>query len=153
MFAITRGPSMKPACAATTSSSPSEISVTSTSAVADGEAAEVPAAEDVLREDGVHRLARRVVDVEQQVADQDAAGGEGQRDRHVDHGPLAGGDARLAHDLEAVRHRLDAGVGAAAEGVGAQQQQRHAGEPQRREPRVEPLVELVGDLRDACGDG
>jgi hypothetical protein len=31
MFAITRGPSMKPACAATTSSSPSETRVTSTS--------------------------------------------------------------------------------------------------------------------------
>ena len=57
--------------------------------------------------DGVERLAGLVLHVGQQVAEQDAAGGEGERDRHVEHGALAGLGPRLAQDVGAVAHRLD----------------------------------------------
>ena len=83
--------------------------------------ADVPAAGDALDQDRVQRPAGLVLDAEQQVREQDAAGGERERHRHVEHGALAGRDPRLAQDLQAVRDRLDAGVGAAAEAVGAQE--------------------------------
>ncbi len=69
--------------------------------------------------------------------------GDRQRQRHVEHGPLACLHPRLAHDLEAVRHRLDAGVGAAAQGIGAHQQQRHAAQAQGGEAGVKALRRLV----------
>ena len=53
------------------------------------------------------------------VREQNAAGGERQRHRHVQHGALPGAYLRLAQDLQAVRDRLDAGVGPAAEAIGA----------------------------------
>ena len=55
----------------------------------------------------------------QQVQQDDAAGGERQRQRHVEHRQLAGAHARLGQRLDVVRDRLDAGVGAAALRVGA----------------------------------
>ena len=52
MLARTRGPSRKPAWAATTSSAASEKRVTTTNAEAEGRAAD-----DALDQHGVHRLA------------------------------------------------------------------------------------------------
>ena len=85
----------------------------------------------------VQRLAAHRGDVPQQVADQQAAGGERQRDRHVEHGPLGGLHARLAHDGQAVRDRLDAGVGAAAQRVGVNEEQEHPAQAQRATARRE----------------
>ncbi len=44
-------------------------------------------------------------DVDEQVAEEDAARGDGQRRRHQHHGALGGLHARLAHDLHAVARR------------------------------------------------
>ena len=120
--------------------------------VAHGKVREMPAPEDSFREHGVHRLSGHVLDAQQQIADQDARRRQGERDRHVEHRALAGGDARLAHDLEAVGHRLDAGIGAAAHGVRAQQQERHASQAQGREPRGEAVAAAVAETsRDFAG--
>ena len=51
MFAITRGPSMKPACAATKSSSASEARVTTTYQWPSGSRAEMDSAREHVRED------------------------------------------------------------------------------------------------------
>ena len=99
MLAITRGPSRKPVCAATKSSAASATSsVTITNAVADRE----------RRRSSSRRRARRSSTAfivlpssggacDEQVAEQDAAGGDGERGRHQEHRPLAGLHARLAH--------------------------------------------------------
>ena len=84
----------------------------------------------LLEQHGVHRLALGGRDVPEQVADQQAAGRERQRDGHVDHRALAGLHARLAHDGQAVGDGLDAGVGAAAHRVGPAA----AARPCRRSP-------------------
>jgi hypothetical protein len=86
---------------------------------ADGDSKDAPVAEDDLRIDRVHRARHLGAGSHEQVAQDDPAGGEGQRDRHVEHGPLRVGDARLAQDLHAVRYGLDSGIGPAAERVGA----------------------------------
>ena len=57
MFAMTRGPSRKPACAATKSSAPSLTQRGDDEAAAEVEAADRPAAGHALEQDGVHRLA------------------------------------------------------------------------------------------------
>ena len=68
MFAMTRGPSRKPACAATNSSAPSLTSAMMTKRVADVHAAERPAAGDALEQHRVHRLAVDRPRVPEQVA-------------------------------------------------------------------------------------
>ena len=75
---------------------------------------------------GVERFAGLRGDgMPQQVQHDDAGGGEGQRERHVEHGPLAGAHARLGQRIDVVRHRFDAGIGAAAQRGGAQDQRGH----------------------------
>ena len=61
--------------------------------------------------------------------------------RHVDHGPLAGLDPRLAHDRQAVGDRLDAGVGAAAQRIGADEEQQQAADARAWRPVRESLCE------------
>jgi len=91
--------------------------------------AEMERACEHLRQPVVHRLPRDRMDAHQQIPEDDPAGGHGEAGGHVDHRPLAGEDARLAHDREAVRDRLDSGVRARAQRVGAQEQQRKGDEP------------------------
>ena len=91
--------------------------------VADGERTQVEVAGQHLRQHVVHRLAGHRVDAHQQVSEDDPARGDRQAGGHVDHGPLGGQDPRLPHDVEPVGDRLDAGVGARAQRVGAEEEQ------------------------------
>ena len=150
MLAMTRGPSMKPVCAATNRSAPSDASVDVDEALADGDAVDLPGAGEGVGEDVVERLPLDGAHGEEQVADHDAGGGEGERDRHVQHRSLAGLDVRLAHDLQAVRDCLDAGVGTAAHRVRAQEDERHAAEAERGEAAAQPGGDLVRDLGRAA---
>ena len=136
MFAITRGPSRKPACAATKSSAPSLTSAATTNHVPDVHAAERPAAGDPLEEHGVHRLARRRGRAcHEQVASRMPARRDRERGRHQHHRALRRLHARLAHDADAVRDRLDARVRAAAQRVGA-----HEAAAARRRSRARDSV-------------
>jgi hypothetical protein len=123
------------------------------------ELADPPAAADDLEQRRVQRLAALVVDVVQQVAEEDPARREGQRDRHHQHGALAGLGLGLAQDLGAVADRLDAGVGAAAERVGAQEDEREARPAERPEVvagvphgRLHHRAEVGRVAEDAPGD-
>ena len=69
-----------------------------------------------------HRLDK----TSEQVTEKEERGGKGQRGGHVEHGALAGLHPWLAHDLQAVGDRLDAGVGAAPQGVGPHEEQQDA---------------------------
>ena len=71
-------------------------------------------------------------------AEDDARRGEGERDRHVEHRLLRVVDLRLPQDRHAVGNGLDAGVRAAAQRVGAQDDEEHRQEPDRggRCPRL-----------------
>ena len=89
----------------------------------------MPIGSEPLEHDGVQRLAGFGLDVEQQVAEQDSAGDEGQRQRHVDHRALAGLGARLAQNRQTVAHRFDSRVSAAAEAVGAEENHREREHP------------------------
>ena len=60
-------------------------------------------------------------ELQQQIGQHQAAGRQGQRDGHVDHGPLGGGHLGLAHHGHAVGDGFDAGVGAGAERIGIEQ--------------------------------
>ena len=122
MLDMTRGPSTKPAWAATSSRAPSEKIVTT------GEAVDPAASrrKEGVGQDGVEGLALHRLDPHQQVAQEQDAGREGQGGGHVEHGALAGLHPRLAHDLQAVGDRLDPGVGAAAQGVGPQEEEQDA---------------------------
>ena len=104
-----------------------------------------------LDQHGVQRLAGHRRDVPQQITDQQAGGGEGQRHRHVQHRPLRGAHARLAHDRQAVRHRLDAGVGAAAQRVGVHEEQEHPAHAQRPHPLVKAGRHLSHGGRERVG--
>ena len=70
---------------------------------------------------------------------------------HVQHGALAGLDLRLPHDRQAVGDRLDAGVGAAAQRVGPDEQQQQAADAQRGGAMAEPVAHaraaVAGQLR------
>ena len=85
------------------------------------------ALDDGAEGDRVQRLPFDRLRVPQQVQQDDAAGGEGERQRHVEHGELAGVHARLGEHVDVVRHRFQPGVGAAALRVGEQQQRGDAG--------------------------
>jgi len=52
-----------------------------------------------------------------------------QREGHVEHRPLAGRDPRLDQRLNVVRYRLDARVGTAAQGIGAEEKKRDGEDP------------------------
>ena len=93
---------------------------------------------------GVH-----VAHVEQQVAEDDAAGGHRQADGHVRHGALGGLDPGLAHDLQAVGDRFDSGVRAAAQRVGAHEEERQPAESERAHAVREPGRDLVRHLAGA----
>ena len=54
-------------------------------------------------------------------------------------------DARLAHDADAVRHGLDAGVGAAAQRVGAHEELQRPEQPERAQRAADVGVHLGGD--------
>ncbi len=144
IVASTRGPSTKPVCAATNSNAPSVSSAKVMMRRADVNAEELPVARQPLEHDGVERLAGLGLDVEQQVAEQNSAGDEGQRHGHVDHRALAGLGARLAQDRQAVADRLDPGVRAAAQAVGAKENHR-----QRQHPdAVRAGVDLAHGVAD-----
>jgi hypothetical protein len=87
-----------------------------------------------LRQDGtegdrVQGLAGAGRGVPQQIQQDDPARGKGQAAGHVEHRGAAGAHARLGQRIHVVRDRFDAGIGAAAQRVGFQQQR------QREEPR------------------
>ena len=78
-----------------------------------------PGAEiQLLHEQTVHGPALDRMQVGEQVTKHQAARRHGQRDGHVEHGPLGVRHLRLAHGRDAVGDRLDAGVGAGPAGVG-----------------------------------
>ena len=82
--------------------------------------------EEIVREDRVERPAGDGLDAHKQIAQEEPAGGQGQGDGHVQHRALAGPDLGLSHDLQAVGNRFDAGVRAAAERIGPQEDQKNA---------------------------
>src|SRR3989338_5004966 len=86
---------------------------------------------ETLEEDGVQRLARLGRDAQKQVDEQDAAGRERQGKGHVEHGAFGGRDLGVAHQLDAVRNRFNAGVGAGTAGVSAGQDTEQADYPDR----------------------
>ena len=109
--------------------------------------AEVPPARHLIDQARVQRTTFLGANVEQEIAEEDAAGGERERRRHVEHRPLASLDARFAQDLQPVRDRLDPGVGAAAHAVGAQKRDRDREEPDLADLRAA----LVRRRRDDAG--
>ncbi len=82
--------------------------------------------EEIVREDGVERSAGDRRDIQQQIAHEEPAGGQGQGNGHVEHRAFPGSDFGLSHDLQTVGNRLDAGVRAAAERIGPQKDQENA---------------------------
>ena len=125
MLARTRGPSMKPAWAATTSSIASDKSVSTTKVPPEGQ----PGGKS-LGEHRIHGFPWDRRHSPQQVAEKEARGGEGERGPHVHHGALSGLDLGLPHDRQPVRDRLDAGVGTASERVGPHEQQQQSAKPE-----------------------
>ena len=119
MFAMTRGPSMKPAWAATRSSAPSERIVTRARTLPRGQCANMAPARMAL---SVFPSAGR--DAPKEVADKETSGRDGKGRSHIGHGPLARPDPRLPHDLKAVGNGLDARISPGAHGVGPE----HEGE-------------------------
>jgi hypothetical protein len=90
-------------------------------------AAEPHAGDDAAEGGGVEGLAGHRPRVPQQVQQDDATGGNRQRQRHVEHRHLAGAHTRLGQQVDVVRHRLQAGIGTAALGIRQQQHAGHAG--------------------------
>ena len=85
-------------------------------------------------------------DVEEQVAEDDAARRDREADGHVCHRPLGGLHPRLAHDLQAVRDCFDARVRAAAQRVCAEEEEREPAEAHRAQPAMEAGRDLRRDL-------
>src|SRR6266487_2407004 len=100
MLESTAGPPRKPVLAATKRSPASSASTTSKTVY------------DRSKGDCVERLSFHRARAPQQVQQNDPAGGEGERQRHVEHGDLAGMNSRLCEHVDVVRHSFDAGVGA-----------------------------------------
>ncbi len=84
--------------------------------------------------------------IPKQIKKDDSAGREAQRRRHVEHRPLPSAHARFRERLDVIRHRLDAGVGAAAERVGAQEQ-RGDEYPSKLLRQARSLLECLGHER------
>ena len=76
------------------------------------------------RADGnrIERLPFHRAGVPQQIEQDDPAGGEGERQRHIEHGDLAGMHARLGEHVDVVRHCFDPRIGAASLGIREQEQ-------------------------------
>ena len=92
----------------------------------------MPAAGDALEQDRVHRLARpRAARATSRYARRMPPAVIASDDGHQHHRALGGPHARLAHDADAVRDGLDAGVGAAAERVGAHEELERAEHAER----------------------
>ena len=104
----------------------------------DVEARNPPMPGHPLEQHRIEGLSGHRRNVVQHVAEEDAARDEGQRDRHVDHRALAGHGARFAQDRQAVADRLDSGVSAAAEAIGAQEDDRERDETERADAADAP---------------
>ena len=118
MLERTRGPSIKPACAAT-----KRMAAWVTQGYDDqniGEIGREKAAIHFSKQAGVERLAGLRGNLIEQIAKQKSARGKGKRDGHVNHGPFPGLNSGLAQGLEAVADRFDTGVRAASKAVGMQ---------------------------------
>ena len=125
MLAMTRGASMKPACEATRRRAPSDRIVT--------RARTLPATPKPPYSASA-RVEFRVRpsfgdDPREEIADEEAGRGYRERDGEVRHGLLAVLDPGLAHDLHAVRYGFDSGISAAAERVGAEEDDRQPRKP------------------------
>lgn len=90
-------------------------------------AAEAHAGDDAAERGRVQRLARGRLRVPQEVQQDDAAGRDRQRQRHVEHRHLSRANARLGQQVDVVRHGLEAGIGTAALRIREQQHAGHAG--------------------------
>src|SRR4051794_12605015 len=119
MLARTAGPPRKPVLAATSSNPPSSAST----------AHSRPSCTIGLSQPVLARMARKVTAFSVWPSTGATCHkryrrimprGKAQRDGHVEHRPLAGRDPRLHQRLDVVGYRLDAGVGAAAYGIGAE---------------------------------
>jgi hypothetical protein len=126
---------------------------------ADVERADPPAAGEQLPQRGVQRLAALELHLVQEVAEQDAARGEGERRGHVEHRLPPVVDPRLAQDADAVAHRLDPGVGAAAERKRAQHDDAHSEPSELRDGAVrfgdgggQQAAEIRGVAQHAVAD-
>ena len=106
--------------------------------------AQRPVSEKRVRQDRIQRLPLNRLDPYQRIAEKEQPGGEGQGSRHVHHGPLPGLHPRLAHDLQTVGHRLDPRIGAASQGVGAQEDHHDTEDPDGGEVVRESRVEVIG---------
>ena len=142
MLAMTRGASMKPACEATRRRAPSDRIVTRAKPLPD--AAE--AAEQGVRQGRVQGPSLFGADPREEIADEEAGRGYRERDREVRHGLLAVVDPRLAHDLHAVRYGFDSGVRAAAERVGAEEDDRQREKADALEVRAQAASDASRNL-------
>ena len=80
-----------------------------------------PGGGDFFKQHGVQGFAVHRRDVIKQIGQQQSADDKRQRRAHVNHRAFAGLHARFAQGVQAVADGLDAGVGAGAQTVGAQQ--------------------------------
>ena len=101
-------------------------------------------AEDLAEGDGVQRLAILRMDVPQEIEKDQPAGGEGERDRHIGHGPAPRDRAGLAQHVDVVGDRLDAGIGAAAQREGLEHDADHRPPADLAGKRTR-LVQRLGD--------
>ena len=102
--------------------------------------------DDRFENDRIQRLAGTLRDVPQQIQQHDAAGGKRERCRHVEHRPFAGRDARFGERVDVVRHRFQAGVGAAALRI-SEQYRRHHENPAGLAREARGLVQRFGNQR------
>ena len=110
--------------------------------------ADGPAAEEIPGQNGVQGLSGDRAHSDQEIAQENPPGREGQGGGHVDHRLLPGLDSRLAQDLEAIGNRLDPGVRPAAEREGFEEEQNHASGAERHEPGLEIAADLPADRAD-----
>jgi len=95
------------------------------------------ALDDRAKDDGVERLPLDRLRVPQQIQQDDAGSGKGERGGHVEHGELAGAHHGLAQGLHVVRYRFDSRVRSPTQRIRAQEQR------QRRDP-ADVVRELAG---------
>ena len=146
MFPRTRGPSMKPVCAATKEDRALGDQDDPEEPHAQREAADLPGPDERFDERGVQGLAGDVLNVGQQIAEEQAAGGEGQRGGHQGHGLLPRLHLGRAQDLQPVRDGLDARVRAGPEAVTPQQDEGHGPEAELLDPLAR-LADRVDEQR------
>lgn len=86
--------------------------------------------DDRPEEHGVQGLAMYRPHLPERIQQNDSACGKRQRQRRIEHGEPAGPESRLRQEVEVVGDGLHAGVGAAAEGIGAHEQRDDEHPPQ-----------------------